>query len=139
MLAVYHLPDALPGEKVITVVHRDAFIAVKRVVFFVLLLTLPVILLMGIATLFPSLGERVWLWPSLLLAVSAYVFFVWLLFFFSLVDFILDVWIITDQRIIDVRQNGFFSRSVSEVRLSRIQDISSEIHGFWRCDDRPEQ
>lgn len=131
MLAVYHLSDPLPGEKVITVIHRDAFIAVKRVIFFVLLLAIPVVLMLMITNLFPQLAERLWLWPTLLLATSAYVFYIWLLFFFTMIDYILDVWIITDHRIIDVRQNGFFSRSVSEMRLGRIQDVSSEIHGFW--------
>lgn len=131
MLTVYHLADALPGEKVITVIHRDAFIAVKRVLSFALLLALPIALIAMINNLFPALSERIWAWPALLLALSAYLFFIWLLFFFSLIDYILDVWIITDKRIIDIRQNGFFSRTISEMHLSRVQDVSSETHGFF--------
>lgn len=131
MLSIYRLPDALPGETVVSVVHRDAFIAVKRVVFFVLLLALPIIVIWMIMFLFPTLLEIVWLWPLTLLTASGYLLFVWLLFFFSLIDYFLDVWIITDRRIIDVRQEGFFARSVSEVSLERVQDISSDIHGIW--------
>ena len=37
---------------------------------------------------------------------------------------------ITDSRVIEVHQDGFFSRSISEVPLSQIQDIKSEISGF---------
>ncbi len=131
MLSTYRLPDALPGEKVKTVIHRDAIIAVKRVLFFALLLALPVIVIAMVNSLFPALINVVWAWPLLLLVSSAYVLFVWLLFFFSLLDYFLDVWIITDRRIIDIRQNGFFSRSISEMHLSRVQDISSETHGFF--------
>lgn len=131
MLSTYRLPDALPGENVKTVIHRDAIIAVKRVIFFALLLALPIIVIAMVNILFPALIEIVWIWPLLLLASSAYLLFVWLLFFFSLLDYFLDVWVITDQRIIDIRQNGFFSRAISEMHLSRVQDVSSETHGFF--------
>jgi len=131
MLALYYFAAPLPGEKVIKVIHRDVFIVLKRILFFILLLLIPVIVTAMINFLFPALIEVMWVWPALVLASSAYLLFIWLLFFFSLIDYILDVWIITDQRIIDVRQKGFFSRSVSEVRHDHIQDISSEISGFF--------
>jgi len=41
----------------------------------------------------------------------------------------LDVWIVTDRRIIDSTQHGFFNRVVSELHLSRIQDISVSTRG----------
>ncbi len=44
----------------------------------------------------------------------------------------MDVWIITDVRVVDVKQEGLFSRSISEVRLDRIQDISSNTSGFFQ-------
>jgi hypothetical protein len=132
MLATYRLPDPLAGEKVISVVHRDAFIAVKQTLFFILLLALPIIVFIMLNSFFPNLTGIIWLWPILLISASAYLLFIWLLFFFSLVDYFLDVWIITDIRVIDVRQNGFFSRSIFEVRLDHIQDVSSQTKGFWQ-------
>ena len=36
---------------------------------------------------------------------------------------------ITNQRIIYVRQDGFFARDISEQRLDKVQDATSEIHG----------
>lgn len=131
MFSTYRLADALPGEKVINVIHRDAFIALKRVLFFIFLLIIPIVIILMINNLFPSIMEIVWVWPLLLICSSSYLLFVWLLFFFSLIDYFLDVWIITNTRIVDVRQNGLFSRSVSEVRLDKIQDISSNISGFF--------
>jgi uncharacterized membrane protein YdbT with pleckstrin-like domain len=44
--------------------------------------------------------------------------------------YILDVWIVTDHRIIDSTQHGFFNRSISELHISRIQDISVKTDGF---------
>ena len=46
-----------------------------------------------------------------------------------MIDYILDIWIISDQRIIDVRQKGLFSHDTSEVKFSRIQDISTDMSG----------
>jgi hypothetical protein len=46
--------------------------------------------------------------PLIGLSVSAYYLFAWLFFFFSFIDYYLDVWIITSERIIDIQQNGFF-------------------------------
>ncbi|KKQ77632.1 MAG: hypothetical protein UT00_C0008G0004 [Parcubacteria group bacterium GW2011_GWA1_38_7] len=42
----------------------------------------------------------------------------------------LDVWIVTNRRIIDSAQHGFFNRTISELHLTRIQDISVETRGF---------
>jgi hypothetical protein len=42
----------------------------------------------------------------------------------------LDVWIVTDKRIVNIEQIALFQRSVSELEHSKIQDITSEIHGI---------
>jgi hypothetical protein len=42
----------------------------------------------------------------------------------------LDLWIITDRRIILVNQKGFFNRNVSMFRLERLQDIEYYISGI---------
>ena len=41
----------------------------------------------------------------------------------------LDVWIVTNHRIIDTTQHGFFNRTVSELHKSRIQDIYVNTEG----------
>ena len=53
------------------------------------------------------------------------------LMLFSFVDFYLDVYIITDKRIVAIAQNGLFKRTVSELNLRQIQDIKSDVNGFW--------
>jgi len=54
----------------------------------------------------------------------------WLLFFFRWTDYYLDVWVLTNKRIFDVEQKGFFSRSMSVFRLERIEDITININGI---------
>lgn len=45
-------------------------------------------------------------------------------------DYYLDVWTITNKRIIDQEQKGFFHRETSIFRLDRIQDVTVETHGI---------
>ena len=70
-------------------------------------------------------------YPLTVLVISSYFLFVWLLFFHAFIDYYLDVWIVTNQRIINIEQRGLFSRTVSEQKLYRVQDITSEVHGFF--------
>jgi uncharacterized membrane protein YdbT with pleckstrin-like domain len=64
-----------------------------------------------------------------LLAESLGTLFVWNTFFILWLDYYLDVWIVTNERIINIEQHGFFSRKVSELKLTKIQDVTSEIIG----------
>lgn len=50
--------------------------------------------------------------------------------FFAIIDYYLDIWIITTQRIVSVEQRGLFHRVVVEVRYSQIQDITSSVSGL---------
>jgi len=54
----------------------------------------------------------------------------WITAFMIWTDHFLDVWIITNKNLIDVEQLGVFHREISTTRLSRIQDINSEVKGF---------
>jgi len=63
------------------------------------------------------------------IGVSTLALVIWLLYFNSLIDYYLDVWIITNERIIIMEQKGLFSRTSAELKLYRIQDVKAEIHG----------
>lgn len=54
----------------------------------------------------------------------------WIALFIVLADFFLDVWVLTDQRVIAIEQRGLFARTVSEFDLSRIQDVTIEVNGI---------
>ena len=60
---------------------------------------------------------------------------VWLLILwtaaFSIVTrYFLTVWVITNLRIVDIKQYGFFNREVSSFLLIRVQDITTQTSGF---------
>lgn len=47
-------------------------------------------------------------------------------------DFNQSVFIITDQRVISVEQDGFWKRKIIETERNKIQDITSDTKGFFR-------
>ena len=59
-----------------------------------------------------------------------YSLLVWYFLFKNLADFYLDAWIVTDHRILEIHQLGLFKRDVSELRLSKIQDITIKMEGL---------
>jgi hypothetical protein len=131
MLSFYRLPGQLPGEKKILVVRRDFFILLKKVLLVFLLAFLPAILMMAMLASGLNLFANSFGQALMILGGSAYYLFLWQFFFFSFLDYYLDVWIITNERVIDIQLNGFFHRTVAEQHLSKIQDVSSEIKGFF--------
>ena len=96
------------------------------------LLILPALAGFMIINLNPNLLYGSISYPLIVLSISAYGLFIALFSFFSFIDYYLDIWLITSERIIDVRQEGFFSRTVAELKLSQIQDVASEQHGLWQ-------
>jgi len=53
-----------------------------------------------------------------------------ILFFYHYVLWYFTIYIVTDQRIRQVTQRGFFGKDVIELRLSKVQNISYNIPGF---------
>lgn len=53
-----------------------------------------------------------------------------LLFFYHWMSWYFSIFIVTDQRIRQVIQKGFFNRSVIDLGISKIQNISYNIPGF---------
>lgn len=63
------------------------------------------------------------------LLTAIYCGFIWIFAFMEWLDYYLDILIITNKRIMNVKQMGLFHRVVSELELERIQDITSFVDG----------
>jgi hypothetical protein len=53
-----------------------------------------------------------------------------ILFFYHYILWYFSIYIVTDQRIRQITQKGFFGKDVIELQLSKIQNISYNIPGF---------
>lgn len=126
----YSFPGQRTGEVIKLIVRRHNFILLPYLGSLFTMAILPVIFY---AVAVPNLFTAFYAYPYdriLILASLIYYGFIWIVGFIIWTDYYLDIWIVTDQRLIDVEQVGFFSRVVSELDLKRIQDITSEVSGM---------
>lgn len=61
---------------------------------------------------------------------TIWILMVWIYAFISWTNYYLDVWILTNKNLIDVEQKDIFHREIATMRLSKIQDIKSEVKGL---------
>lgn len=116
-------------EKIIYFLRRDTIVYLKQLILFVFLLAIPVGLYLFFQNTFPSLFQNSIIYPLLLLLASVYYLTVWLVAFTAFIDYYLDFWIVTNDRIINVEQR-LFARTVSELELYKIQDVTGQSKGF---------
>ena len=125
----FHFKGQKDGEEILMVVHRHWFdILSQFFIIFILLLLFFGSLIFASPILSAFNGT---VSPSLfLLGENIFFIFIWLFFFIIWIDYYFDVWIVTNERIVNIEQLGLFSRDVSELELERVQDITVEVLGI---------
>lgn len=113
-------------EKIVLKVHRHVLVLFFRSAFLILFVLLPPLLFWFGSQVGAIKGNEMALFLSI---YSAILLIGWIVFFIIWTDYYLDVLIVTDKRIIDVEQRGFFKREVSTVRLESIEDITINVSG----------
>lgn len=114
------------GEKLIIAFHRHWIVVATKMTLVAILLLPPLAALIIMPAFEIDANLRIFF----LYLIAVYLLIVTLTAFVIWADYYLDVWIVTDMRVIDVEQKGMFEREVSEFMLSRIQDITVEIPSF---------
>jgi uncharacterized membrane protein YdbT with pleckstrin-like domain len=116
-------------ERIVALLRRHPFVFLKDAALFLLLAAIPVGIYYALRSQAPDLLTGTVSAPLLGLLASTYALGIWVFFFTQFVDYFLDAWILTNDRIVNVEQQGLFSRTVSELDLYKIQDVTSEVHG----------
>ncbi len=118
-----------PGEQILLSVRRHLFVFYARIIFILILLIVPLFAAPFVIPFFgriaPGMSENAFFWAL----YSLWLTIVWILFFLRWTDYYLDVWIITNQRVIDIEHRGVFNSEVSTFRLEHIEDVTVEVHG----------
>ncbi len=118
-----------PEENIVKVLHRNWFDIASQ--YFLVLLAIGVFFA-GIYVyplIFPQFDGTeynalfLFIENTFLLAIWIYCFLIW-------VDYYFDIWVITDERIINIEQRGLFLRRVSSAEYEKIQDVTVEVKGF---------
>jgi len=116
------------GERVLYEVRRHWYVFFVESFAIAVLFLVPWVMFFGIGALNAQLSSDE---GSLLFFFGVlWLFIAWITFMVIWTNYYLDVWIITNKRIIDIEQYGLFSRDLSEFRLDRIQDVTIEVKGI---------
>jgi hypothetical protein len=117
------------GEEVVLEVRRH-WIVVAPVYVVLAIVSIAPLVLYGVLDALPIILQTTGWGPAL----PAFFYFGWLLAlwvggYFVWLDHHLDIWVVTNERLIDIEQKGLFRREVSSLRFERIQDITAEVDG----------
>lgn len=121
------------GEEILATVRKHWFIIFSQLIGTGLMIFVPLFII-----LFLSLSEKSQNIFTILQnnsQLGSFVLIFWILIslmsgFMIWTNYYLDLWLITDRRIIVVNQISFFNRSVSNFRLERLQDVNVTINGL---------
>lgn len=121
------------GETVLDTVRKHWFLITLELISSVVLAIIPIVLLTA-TTFFPEIprleaalsGQA----PLITYGLCAWFLLTTMMGFTIWTHYYLDLWVITDRRIIVIDQRGFFNRKVSSFRLERLQDIKVTIKGI---------
>jgi len=124
-------PGQRHNENVILVLRKHKLILLPYAIqLFVFILFPFLFYIFIIPTILPVFLEHPYNKVFILFSIIYYGL-IWIIAFVIWVDYYLDIWIVTNQRLLDIEQIGFFNRVVSELDLKKIQDISSRVHGLF--------
>lgn len=130
--------DLEPGETITKSVRKHWFMLLVSLLPFALLAWLPTLFLPFvhfIATIVPHSGQvatfDIGNNPLVRLVYGLWLIVLWSATFNTITRYYLNQWVITNTRIIEIHQYGFFSREVSSLLLARVQDVDSDIEGLF--------
>jgi hypothetical protein len=126
------------GEFITRSVRKHWFVLLISLIPFAFLAYLPTLFLPFlhfITTMVPHSGQVTTFVignnPLVHLIYGLWLIMLWSAAFNTITRYYLNQWIITNTRIIEIHQYGYFSREVSSLLLVRVQDVSSDVEGLF--------
>lgn len=126
------LKDFKPDEHVLVVARKHWFVFLIEMLGLILIFIVPFFFI-PIITVFMTAGGG----PNIPAAFSLFFSSLWALIVWQLIferwtDYYYDIWIVTNWRIIDIDQKGFYRRNIATLlNLDHIEDITTEEEGFF--------
>ncbi len=121
----YSFEGIKPYEKVVILLYRHWFIIFIGILGYIFLALIPPLVYIFFSVQIGNIG----LTQIFDFLTAIYYLFWWLGLFYTITMYLLDTWVVTDHRVLDNEQHGFFNRTLSEMHLSRIQDMSVGVRG----------
>lgn len=116
----------LPSEKTILITRKHWIILIKSILFIKFLAILPFIIyfLIRLKNWYSIFSSLYWF------LITIYFLILWVLLFYQILIYILTTLIVTNKRVIIIRQLNLFKHTRNETELGKIQDITIKIFGI---------
>lgn len=127
----FGLHDFRDGERVISIVRHHWWVLFREIIGIAFLFILPFFLLPMVFAMSAQTGAPPPVSPGVIIFFgSLWALILWHLLFARWTDYYFDLWVITNWRIIDIDQKGFFHRNIATLMtLDHIQDIETNVVG----------
>jgi hypothetical protein len=123
-----------PDEEVLKIVRKHWFLITIELISVVFTALIPIILFFITLQLPKSIGlfnvEAAQFTPEITFMITTWLLLCTFSGFVVWTHYYLDLWVITDRRIIAIEQIHFFNRNVAIFRLERMQDIEFSVKGL---------
>lgn len=118
-----------PDEKLIMIIRKHKIYYLKHALVLLFLFILPILLYLFLAFNLEDLFNPII--DTLFIIISS-VYYLAILFFslISWMNYYLDVWLVTNERIIEYEQKSPFHRETGELMLESIEDVSVRVEGI---------
>ncbi len=115
----------LPGEKTILVARRHWLFLFLPLFIIAVFSLVPVLIYFFIAakSWYHVFSSLYWF------LVSAYYLALWCLFFYNIMIYALNIFVLTNKRVIKKEQRGLFRHKEAELNLTHIEDVSTKVIG----------
>lgn len=130
-MAEYHfpIPGSVDEEKIILFVRRHWASFLGQFLLSFLMLILPAVILIIIHFSAPNI-YRGFTVNFIVLGLSIYYLIAITVAFVAWISFYYDIYIICRDELVDITQQGFFGRKISQLSMLRVQDVTSNIEGI---------
>lgn len=130
MFTEKHIPNRRPGERLVTFVRPHWLHLVRSFLFFFMLLVVLYVSYFLIMNSTPHILENDIIRVILVSAGTLYLLVTFQLLYNRFIDYHLDIWIVTTERIIAIVQKNIFNRTISEHQIELIQDVTANQKGI---------
>jgi hypothetical protein len=116
------------GEVMLMKVHRHWWFIALRIIGLALLALAPAIafaVLRGLGIVTLSTGTI-----ALATLTAMWALVLWALFWQFWTTYYMDIWVVTNRRIIDIDYQRLFDRNIAILRLDRVQDVTTHVSGI---------
>lgn len=121
-----------PGEQVVEEARKHWFLFLTELLPFAVLVIIPFAmphLLVYAPPLAPYADRINYAEPVQRALLGVWLLICWTTAWGVFTRYYLNLWVLTNQRIVNIKQRGFFLREVSSLLLPRVQDVTTDVSG----------